>query len=108
MIRDNGYFATSSGKVFHSKGRTDGVQEMFSEPVVITRSTLAEQRTLTHGNKKWAYIGPDEDFNDYDVAQFGIDALDRAPGDQPFLLTLGFDSPHSLIQPGALLRSLSH
>ncbi|MEM9062460.1 MAG: sulfatase-like hydrolase/transferase [Pseudomonadota bacterium] len=95
MIRDNGYHAVSAGKVFHSKGGTEGVQQAFSEPVVITRNTLTAERTLTDAGKKWAYEGADSDFNDYDVAEFGIDFLDRAPSDKPFLLALGFDHPHT-------------
>ncbi|MEM7059524.1 MAG: sulfatase-like hydrolase/transferase [Pseudomonadota bacterium] len=94
MIRENGYFATSSGKVFHSKGAAE-LGEIYSETIEATKTTLTAERVLTEGGKKWAYLGSEEDFNDYDVAQFGIDFLDRAPEDQPFLLTLGFDHPHT-------------
>ena len=52
MVRDNGYFATSAGKVFHSKGGTEGVQEVYSEAITITKSTLDGERTFTEGGKK--------------------------------------------------------
>ena len=96
MVREAGYYAASSGKVFHSKGGAFEIQQIYSEEVTVTKTTLdLDQRTVTDGGRNWAYTGPDEDFNDYDVAQFGIDFLGRAPADQPFLLTLGFDHPHT-------------
>ena len=95
MIRDNGYFATSAGKVFHSKGDNPAIQEIYSERITVTKSTLTGEREFTDGGKKWAYLGDDADLNDHDVATFGIDFLDRAPADQEFLLTLGFDHPHT-------------
>ena len=94
LIRDNGYFATGSGKVFHSKAST-AVQSVYSETIVFAGSTLRGAVERTEGGRPWEYLGPDEDFSDNKVATFGIEFLDRAPADQPFLLTLGFDHPHT-------------
>ena len=95
LIRDNGYFATAAGKVFHSRGVNPVEQQAYSEALPQIKSTLTGERVVSDSGKKWAYTGPDEDFSDYDVAQFGIEFLDRAPDDKPFLLNLGFDHPHT-------------
>ncbi len=99
-FREHGYRSYMAGKVFHgSYGRKangpdwDGVGPQTGgnpyppKKLVNTPSTMkaVDWGTFPHN---------DEDKDDYKVASWAIEKLEKMPADQPFILSAGFLLPH--------------
>jgi iduronate 2-sulfatase len=110
LFRQNGYRATSFGKIFH-RGltmedlRTDMDDKPSWDEVRYFQTTppgfKGEGRNLTDGKLAWcnwrAAEGTDEDQPDGQIAHEAINVLEQHAGQknaQPFFLALGFHKPH--------------
>lgn len=97
QFRQAGYLTLGAGKNYH--GGFDRVTDWeeylpkerlgSADPEAITRSPK-----FTDGNLRWGPVDlPDSAFQDYKIAQFGIEHVSRKH-DRPFFLSLGFIKPH--------------
>jgi len=108
VFRQNGYSATSFGKIFH-RGltmedlRTDMDDKASWDEVRYFQTTplgfKGEGRNLTDGKLAWcnwrAAEGTDEDQPDGQIAREAIMTLERhAKNNQPFFLAVGLHKPH--------------
>jgi len=99
LFRENGYFTTRAGKIFHSRGETDDPKAWDSmfDAKGTSRGKEGQGRNLTGGNVRWcrwlAAEGDDEDQPDGQIAAETIRQLEEHR-EGPFFIAAGFHKPH--------------
>ncbi|MEB3323455.1 MAG: sulfatase-like hydrolase/transferase, partial [Synechococcaceae cyanobacterium] len=107
LLREHGYTTHRIGKVFHDRKEADDTAEWdaWSYPRSSDVGRRGEGRNLTGGALKWcrwrAAEGGDDDQPDGGIAREAVRFLEQSH-DKPFLLALGFHSPHDpFVAPAA-------
>ncbi|WP_282029804.1 sulfatase-like hydrolase/transferase [Paracoccus marcusii] len=102
VIKRAGYYVVHAGKIMHGYFPQPPHQQRQMHHEVMPRGNFypwdrPDARRVVFPSPLGieSYEGCDEEFYDYRVAEYGVEALGRMRADTPFALMLGFQHPHT-------------